>query len=264
MRIFLNIFFTFLGLMMPFCSVMADNVLNKTDTVLAPVEISPLEKIAALQDGFIVMELFTSQACVFCPKADVFMKDFTVPEHVIALSCHVDYFNVKVGSLSLPECGQRQEMFESSLHQGPKFTPQMVINGTKSVVGYRQADVWRALDQAIIEPAKVGIILPVPHGDEFDLTLPEVNSKSLNLIAMTFDSIKTVKITDGTNKGKTLTYYNTVMSVSDLGSWSGEAKTIHFSAENTVGRSGIVVLGQDRTTGAILVAAKYSFPTSAK
>lgn len=225
---------------------------------------NPLDKIAALQNSFVVMELYTSQACVFCPKADAFIKDFITLDHVIALSCHVDYFDVKVGSLSLPECGKRQEMFESSLRQGPKFTPQLIINGEKSAVGYRQADVWRILDEAIATPVKAGTILPAQEKDGFDLTLPEVEAKNLDIKLLTFDRVKTVKVVDGGNKGKSMTYYNVVSSITNLGKWGGEAKNIDFSAVNTPERAGLVVFGQDSVSGKIFAAAQYNFPEIAK
>ena len=48
--------------------------------------------------GPTVIELFSSQACMFCPKADALLDVLALKDNVIALACHVDYFDLREGS----------------------------------------------------------------------------------------------------------------------------------------------------------------------
>lgn len=231
------------------------------DAAPPAMETSPLERIEALSKNMIVIELFTSQACVFCPKADEFIKDFEGLNNIIALSCHIDYFDVKAGSLSLPECSQRQEAYEADLRQGPKYTPQMVIDGATNIVGYRRADVWRALDEHAAAAPLRATILPVEATtDAYDLTLPEVAVKDLELTLFIYERPKEVTVADGGNKGKKFTYYNTVSAIKPIGNWAGDLKTIRLDIKYERQNAGFAILAQDKTSGKIVAAGKYSFP----
>ena len=99
--------------------------------------------------GPVVLELFSTQACTFCPRADALMADLVDHPSLIALSCHVDYFDVEVGSRALPVCSSRQISYEGAMKHGPKYTPQMVFNGRLNAIGYREHDVAAMLEVPI-------------------------------------------------------------------------------------------------------------------
>jgi hypothetical protein len=113
-----------------------------------PVEDVTREIVGELGTAPIVVELFSSQACVFCPKADRLFADILEQENVIGLACHVDYFDVEVGALSKPFCSERQSWYMEKLFAGPNYTPQIVINGALDVIGYKFDEVINVLKKA--------------------------------------------------------------------------------------------------------------------
>lgn len=223
------------------------------------VSVDPLEKIANLKDFVVVMELFTSQACVFCPKADVFMKKFINEQNIVSFSCHIDYFDVKVGSLSISECSKRQEFYEAVLKEGPKFTPQMMLNGLQSVVGYRHAEVWKNLDLIADDPAKVIQILMLKPEGVFEVNFPEFQQGEYEIYSIEYKSEMKVKVSEGGNRGKDITYYNVVRKITDIGSWKGEQKIVPLTVEIPQDPSGFAIIAQDLVSGKIVAAGKYEF-----
>ena len=231
------------------------------------VQDNPLEKLDTLNNAMITIELFSSQACVFCPKADAFMQKFIDNDKIVALSCHVDYFDVKKGSFALPGCSLRQETYEGALNAGPKYTPQMVIDGDQNVVGYRRPDVWRALDKAMEHPVASASLLPVDgHNGHYELSLPDISAGTqkppYNIVLFVYDRPKTKKVADGANRGRTITYYNVVSQIKSLGTWDGMQKTVSFSIEAAEQNKGLAVLAQRQDNDEIVAAAKYTFKTA--
>lgn len=227
------------------------------------------EKEAAQEDqpapenanSLVVVELFSSQACVFCPKADALLGELSDREDVLALSCHVDYFDVKTGSLSHPFCSARQIGYESTLRAGPKYTPQMVIDGRYDAVGYRRDDVMTAIQRARKTQELVIPVVQKETGRQtFTLTLPEMQmpaDSSYKIYLLDFDYPHKVKVAEGGNKDKSLTYYNIVSNVGILGNWSGESKTLRFDPKMTDNTAGFAILINDQKSGYIIGAAQY-------
>ena len=59
-------------------------------TTLKKSKMTPIK-----QDGFAVVELFTSEGCSSCPSADKAIADLSAlyPKDVYVLSFHMDYWN---------------------------------------------------------------------------------------------------------------------------------------------------------------------------
>ena len=69
-------------------------LLHAQDVKALPVPAVEQEQIPRLGKAPVVVELFSSQACVFCPRADRLFADLLKQDNVIGLACHVDYFDV--------------------------------------------------------------------------------------------------------------------------------------------------------------------------
>lgn len=214
----------------------------------------------------VIVELFSSQACVFCPKADQFLGELAQQENLIALDCHVDYFDVKLGALSIPFCSSRQASYETVLRAGPKYTPQMVINGRYDVVGYRKADVLRALEKAAQDKLQTVQILKSGSGELFDAVFADLPLSSeaalqeLKIWLLVYDTPHHIKVAEGGNGGKEMTYTNIVSSAGYLGVWNGKAKHLRFDAKLREDSKGFAILAQDQTTGEIFAAGQYKIP----
>lgn len=216
-----------------------------------------LDQVEALDNGLILLELFSSQACTFCPPADTQMAMFLNRKNLISLSCHIDYFDVKTGSLALPFCSTRQSIYESSLRAGPKYTPQMVVNGAYNAVGYRQTDIKAALENGLNAPLPALDIAPMDEPNLFELTLPAAEKTDAKIWLMVFDKPRMQVIAEGAHKGKTMTYYNIVSNAGLLGAWDGSAKSLRFDAKLKETSRGFAVIVQDSATGRTLHAGQY-------
>src|SRR5215217_5363459 len=90
-----------------------------------------------------VVELFTSQGCASCPSADALLTSLAEDDDVVALAYHVDYWDY-VGwkdTFGNADFSDRQRDYAESWGSSRIYTPQMVVNGAKGVVGSRRSEV---------------------------------------------------------------------------------------------------------------------------
>ena len=233
--------------------------------IAAPVTAVTEEALPAdalvLSDGPVVIELFSSQACVFCPRADRLLMDLARQEHVIALACHVDYFDVRTGALSQPFCSERQSWYMRTLHAGPNYTPQMVVQGVHDVVGYQIPDLTDALRLAASAvPPKVAISYDAA-AKRYNITLPaRGEDRNYRLTLFVYDNDRDVIVSEGRNKGQKMKYVGIVSALQDLGTWNAmQEDVMQIEVARKDGQQGFVVLAQDEKTGAIGAAGKYVF-----
>ena len=238
------------------------------DVAAAPVvpvtgETLPAESLAFAQ-GPVIIELFSSQACVFCPRADRLFADLAQQENVIGLACHVDYFDVRKGSLAKPFCSARQNMYMKALRGGPNYTPQMVVQGRHDVVGYDIPAVTKALQQAAQDiPAPIAIAHEGTDG-RYSVALPARaeagEGAPLRLWLFAYDLPHDITVAEGRNRGQRVAYANIVSAVQDLGLWEGRAAdTMAVEIKRAAGQRGFAVLAQDEATGRIAAAGRYEF-----
>jgi hypothetical protein len=102
----------------------------------------------------VLLELFTSEGCSSCPPADRFLEKLDREQPVagadlIVLSEHVDYWN-QLGwadPFSSSLYSQRQREYAS--HQGGEvYTPELMIDGQKGLVGSDEREVLQAVRDA--------------------------------------------------------------------------------------------------------------------
>src|SRR5690606_27069813 len=99
-----------------------------------------------------VVELFTSQGCSSCPKADALFNELGKRDDVVALAWHVDYWDY-IGwpdTFGARENSDRQRGYAENWGSARIYTPQMVINGTLGVIGSHRDDVDGALGEATL------------------------------------------------------------------------------------------------------------------
>jgi hypothetical protein len=207
----------------------------------------------------VVLELFTSQGCAFCPPADQLMGQMVQQQNIIGLSCHVDYFGVRENSLGKNFCTRRQNEYGRLIGTGPRYTPQLIVNGHMDMIGYEAGKVSAAILKARAEKA-----LPIPltaaGGDAYSFTLPQtsIGKDEVRLWMAVYDAPKSIAITEGSNFGKTVTYFNVVSRIDDLGLWDGKpmARAINAGFDRSSG--GLAVIAQNVRTGHILAAGSAS------
>lgn len=101
-------------------------------------------------DPVIVLELFTSQGCSSCPRADALLtkvKD-KVDTKVVALSYHVDYWNYIgwIDPFSNKYNTNKQRAYGQKFLSRQMYTPQLVINGKEHIVGSNEKLLSKKLE----------------------------------------------------------------------------------------------------------------------
>ncbi|MCM2316640.1 MAG: DUF1223 domain-containing protein [Thermoanaerobaculia bacterium] len=170
-------------------------------------------------EGIAVLELFTSQGCSSCPPADALLAKLdsepSLRGRVIALSFHVDYWNHLGWSdpFSAREWSQRQRDYSRTL-RGDVYTPQLVVNGTRGIVGSSEHAVRDAIGAAIVEAPSARLMLSAmstPSGAiAIDVKGTQSTGATLEVwVALVEDGLVT-DVGRGENGGRTLRNDNVV------------------------------------------------------
>lgn len=223
-----------------------------------PYEGQELE--AALGDRPVVLEIYSSQACVFCPTADRLFNDIIRKTKVIGLACHVDYFDVSVGALSNAVCSQRQFDYADHLGEAGAFTPQVIINGALQGVGYKFNEVrGLLLEGAASPPARLEI--RAEPGGTLSVSLPDGQTAEISAVsALYYDRPHRLKIAEGANAGADMTYLRIVSAIEELGETGLPAQ---FTPRFDKGHAGVVVLAHDAQMR-VMAAGEYVRPKAPK
>ncbi len=106
----------------------------------------------------VLLELFTSEGCSSCPPADRLLGKFDREQSIagadlVVLSEHVDYWN-QLGwadPFSSPLYSQRQHEYAGRL-KGDVYTPELVVDGMKGMVGSDEREAVEAIREALRAP----------------------------------------------------------------------------------------------------------------
>ena len=211
----------------------------------------------------VLVELFTSQGGSSCPPADQILGELQKRDDVVALSFSIDYWDY-IGwrdTLARRENTLRQQAYEKVLASHRVYTPQMVVDGVKDVVGNQRKDVIETLERRLSETQFKRLPVSVSQvGDEVQVrvgALPGVRSPATVWLAHTLSS-RTVNIANGENSGRVITYHNVVRGFAAVGKWSGDPVTLELPAQGEQGEltDGVAVWVQVDGMGPVLGAAQ--------
>ena len=190
-------------------------VASETDT--ARISVSSGENITP------VVELYTSEGCSSCPRADNFLtllgENINQDLHAVPLAFHVDYWN-RLGwedPYSQAKFTDRQRWVAQLNKQRSIYTPELVVSGLEARGGgmvfdqinihnRKTADVQITMD--VSAPGKGEVVADLAIRSETDTRLPEM------LIALYENNIIR-EIKGGENKGRTLTHNFVVRHLSE-------------------------------------------------
>jgi len=198
----------------------------------------------------VVVELFTSQGCSSCPPANANLIELSKRDDVLALSFAVTYWD-RLGWKDIfgrEDYTARQYAYEPGLGERGPFTPQMVINGRKSLVGNRLGEVEAGI-AAAVPLAGPSISLA---GGKLEIAAADASGPADVWLVRYDPNVVEVPIARGENTGRTLPHTHVVHDLQNLGQWDGKALSLSV-VEADPGLS-TAVLVQLRNSGAILSA----------
>ena len=202
-----------------------------------------------------VVELFTSQGCSSCPPANANLAILAGRPDMLALSFGVTYWD-DLGwkdTFASKAYTDRQWEYAHGLKHPNIFTPQIVINGRKDVVGTTLGEIDRA--------AKA--LPPLSGGPSVTLAANSVSlgasakpAKPATVWLVRYDpTVAQVPVKRGENTGKTLPHRNVVRELTKLGTFDGRAQSLSLPTARDL-KLKTAILVQAGPGGPILAAAK--------
>ena len=216
-------------------------------------------KMAKEQNGFALIELFTSEGCSSCPAADEVLEEIQKKyndKDVLVLAYHVDYWN-KLGwkdIFSDASFTQRQEYYSNIFRLNNIYTPQVVVNGKKEFLGSDKSKLISSIEEQLNERSAVSIKLNVTQNTEGKIDVhysaEGADAKKEQAILVLIQKMASNEIKKGENKGKTLHHINIVRNIFYL---PLKEKTTNFTLPLGFSKKDFFVAGfiQDKRSGKI-------------
>lgn len=117
--------------------------------LIAHASCSAKDNAGTKPSGNTLIELFTSEGCSSCPKADKTVAELQqqYKDNLLVLCYHVDYWNYLgwkdlFGSANNTE---RQQHYANAFHLNSAYTPEAVINGREECVGSDKTKLTAAI-----------------------------------------------------------------------------------------------------------------------
>ncbi len=208
----------------------------------------------------LVVELFTSQGCSSCPPADAIVANLarTRPD-LLPLTFHVTYWN-NLGwqdPFSLDAATERQRRYVALSVSPEVYTPAMVIDGRRDVIGSDGPAVAAALAQAASEARNAVPVDIARHGGALTITVGHGAGQG-RVLLIGYDRQHDTRVGRGENGGRLLHEANVVRSIDLAGAWTGQP--IQLTAAVPAGEAAAVIV--QAADGHILGAGRLTPPAS--
>jgi hypothetical protein len=181
-----------------------------------------------------VLELFTSQGCSSCPKADHLAAELAHEQGLLVLTFPVDYWDYLGWKDTLGSAAHSARQRAYAMVRGDRkvFTPQMVVNGMVSATGSDRAEIVNAISKTADNKDLFSVPIAIEEADgQIDVSLNESAACESEVWLVAVAAHRTVEIDGGENKSRTVTYTNVVRRMTRLGAWKG--KPAHFTVPRT-------------------------------
>jgi len=175
-----------------------------------------------------VVELFTSQGCSSCPKANRFVTKLSDDPSMLVLTYGVTYWDYLgwTDTFGDPEFTKRQREYRDAFGSSNIYTPQIVLGGSEHSSRYSKKDVA-------------------------EVQLPDTSADIIiDLVSFT-PGDQSVDVKRGENRGRKLKLTNVVTDVRTL-KWKDQSASLVMPESDG---TNYAVLVHDRATARILDAA---------
>ncbi len=220
---------------------------------------------ATAQSPRAVVELFTSQGCSSCPPADKLLGELAQDPSIVALTLPIDYWDYLGWKDTLADArfSIRQKAYSRMRGDRAVYTPQLIVNGKRHLIGSDRA----AIDAALHERRGSAMSVPVSmtvSGRQLNVTVAAAPAEQAahqgEIWICAISRAVPIAIGRGENRGREVVYHNVVRNWLKVGDWLGKSASWSVPMEN-IARDGVdaaVVYVQDGThdrPGAMLGAA---------
>lgn len=212
----------------------------------------------------VVVELFSSQGCSSCPPGDRLLSELCGKPGVLALTFHVDYWDYLgwKDTLAGPDFSQRQYDYAKARGDMDVYTPQMVVNGRKQMVGSQRSEVLAVLEQSRTPSWPVSVTIS-DRGRELAIEVGAGAGEATLWVMPILDHVN-VKIEKGEMAGREVAYSNVVRKLVPAAMWTGAATRVSLPKDGllTPDATGCVALLQTAKVGPVLGVAAWGRVTS--
>ena len=182
-----------------------------------------LSTISSAQQPFAVVELFTSEGCSSCPRADALLSEIKKEaeakgSRVFTMAYHVDYWN-RLGwkdPFGKFQFTWRQQNYAGVLPEGSVYTPQAVVNGRTECVGSDKSQLKKNIGAGLDQPAMFKFTLQEDSLKRDTLfvsySIPAATAHHVLRFALTEDGLSS-SVKAGENSGKTLHHDSVVRNL---------------------------------------------------
>ena len=174
------------------------------------------------ENGFALVELFTSEGCSSCPAADVIVEEVQKEyghKNVLILGYHVDYWD-RLGwkdVYSNAVFTKRQEYYAGIFRLNSIYTPQIVVNGKAEFVGSNKSRLTGNIDEQLNEKPVATIKLKALQNTsgkiDVNYSTEGADAAKEQAVLTLIQKKATSEIKRGENKGRTLHHINIVRYV---------------------------------------------------
>ena len=211
---------------------------------------------ARATDRPVVVELFTSEGCSSCPPADALVAELArTRPGLLPLTFHVTYWN-SLGwhdPFSFLGATERQRRYVELAVSPNVYTPAMVVDGRRDVVGSDRAAVTAVIDHAFADARAAARVDVVRNGDGLAIRVGAGNGNG-SVLLLGYDRQHDTQVGRGENGGRTLHEVNIVRSITTAGTWVGQPLTLQ--ATMPAGEEAAVVVQAE--DGRVLGAARLN------
>jgi|HubBroStandDraft_4_1064222.scaffolds.fasta_scaffold181910_2 hypothetical protein len=231
--------------------------------LIAPSLLPAGHAVAAGPARPLVLELYTSEGCSSCPPAEALVGKLMTDPDLLPLAFHVDYWDSQGwrDRFSLSAATQRQHDWARHFGGANIYTPQMIIDGRRSVLGSDGPAIVAALRDSLVarqasEP--MGIEATVADGQLRIELSGNCNPGSCDTYLVSYLPQASTHVGRGENAGQTLVEWNIVRSVQKLGTTKGETTAPPAASPAASWQIAVSTLPADATKLAIVVQDSHS------
>lgn len=219
------------------------------------------------QDGFAIVELFTSEGCSSCPPADEAVIELSraFKKNLFILGFHVDYWD-HLGwkdAFSQSQFSRRQQWYAKFFHLDNIYTPQVVINGRDQFIGSDKIKLHQAVETELRRAKGSMLGLTVVHHDTkligINYNINQDSSRLLNIALV--ELVGKTEVKRGENRGKLLNHINIVREFKTIQN-PGDKGIVELKIPKDLNAQDIRIIAftQDKADWHITAASDCSIP----